>query len=433
MASELLERVLDWIRASGGSVGDESVEPIELLLGGNQFFLGVLSHEKDLVEISCPLSLGEDDSQSPKLLQEVAARACGSLPEGVLIEVTESNGLDVWAVQNIHSDDKAGESLERSLRVFVDFCSRAVDKISDVLHPLSIKPSLQTEGVLSEFQQLIGIEPIFSKVEEFVALASIAKKRGDLGLASLAVPSHLVFTGNPGTGKTTVARLMGRLFKELGLLPSGHLIEARPSDLIGEYVGQTVPKTERVIEKASGGVLFIDEAYAILGNPDRNQRDPFGEECIATLLQAMENMRGEFSVIIAGYTDEITGFVLSNPGLTSRFDQFWHFRDYSSQELSKIFLRFAASSDYELSEGVLERVQTVFDAMPRNRHFGNARAARNLFQAACRRQAVRLMKAGETSREMLMALTAADVDDFRHLDHDSSGMTAGKVRWNGYL
>ena len=200
---------------------------------------------------------------------------------------------------------------------------------------------------------------------------------------------------------------MGAIYKEIGLLESGHLVEARRSDLIGKFIGQTTPKTEAVIKAALGGVLFIDEAYSLVEG--YNQGRSFGEECITTLLLAMENYRGRFALIVAGYPEEMKQFVESNPGLRSRFDQVWHFRDYTNEELVTIVNRYVAKNEYALAEGCNKRLLEVFSSTPRDKFFGNARLAREVFHSMKRLHAVRVAKLSHSTREELVTILPVDI------------------------
>ena len=200
---------------------------------------------------------------------------------------------------------------------------------------------------------------------------------------------------------------MGAIYKEIGILPSGHLVEARRSDLIGQYIGQTTPKTEQVIKSALGGVLFIDEAYSLLEG--YNNGRSYGEECITALLLAMENLKGQFALIVAGYPEEMTQFINSNPGLRSRFDQVWHFRDYTNEELVTMVERYVAKNDYVLASGCADNLVTVFAGTVRDKYFGNARLAREVFHSMKRLQAVRVLKQKLASREDLMRILPEDI------------------------
>lgn len=233
------------------------------------------------------------------------------------------------------------------------------------------------------------------------------QKRKEIGLTVPEVSYHLVFTGNPGTGKTTVARILAGIFHDKGVLKKGHLVETDRSGLVAEYVGQTAVKTNKIIDKALDGVLFIDEAYSLVA-----QGEDFGQEAVATLLKRMEDDRDRLIVILAGYTDEMEGFINSNPGLRSRFNRYIFFPDYSADELAEIFLSIAAKHEYtmtnEVKEYVLEKFQEVVANKPKD--FGNARYVRNLFERVVQAQANRLAKETNLSKGML---TEICIDDIR--------------------
>ncbi|MDX3644423.1 right-handed parallel beta-helix repeat-containing protein [Streptomyces sp. MB09-02B] len=262
------------------------------------------------------------------------------------------------------------------------------------------------DDLLAELQGLAGLERVKNDVSSLVKLMRMVRRREEMGLAPPPLSRHLVFTGNPGTGKTTVARLYGRILAAVGLLERGHLVEADRADLVGEYVGHTGPKTARVFQQARGGVLFIDEAYSLTQYAGSND---FGQEAIATLLKLMEDHRDDVVVIVAGYLKEMEVFVRSNPGLASRFNRTLLFEDYSGAELVSIVEHQAAQHQYELTAEAREALTARFDAMPRDRGFGNGRTARQLFQAMTERQAYRVAELPEASEADVMTLGPEDI------------------------
>lgn len=262
------------------------------------------------------------------------------------------------------------------------------------------------EDLLAELDGLAGLDRVKNDVSSLVKLMQTVRRREDMGLAAPPLSRHLVFTGNPGTGKTTIARLYGRILAAVGLLERGHLVEADRSALVGEYVGHTGPKTTRVFEQARGGVLFVDEAYTLTQYAGTND---FGQEAIATLLKLMEDHRDDVVVIVAGYPREMEVFVRSNPGLASRFNRTLLFEDYGSAELVSIVEHQAAQHQYELTATARDALTSHFDTLPRERGFGNGRAARQLFQAMTERQAYRVAELPDISESDLMTLTPEDL------------------------
>ncbi|GCB43615.1 right-handed parallel beta-helix repeat-containing protein [Streptomyces sp. NL15-2K] len=262
------------------------------------------------------------------------------------------------------------------------------------------------EDLLAELDGLAGLDRVKHDVSSLVKLMRTVRRREEMGLAAPPLSRHLVFTGNPGTGKTTVARLYGRILAAVGLLDRGHLVEADRSALVGEYVGHTGPKTTRVFQQAKGGVLFIDEAYSLTQYAGTND---FGQEAIATLLKLMEDHRDDVVVIVAGYPKEMEVFVRSNPGLASRFTRTLLFEDYGSAELVSIVEHQASQHQYALTPAAREALTAHFDAAPRGRGFGNGRAARQLFQSMTERQAYRVAELPEASESDLMTLMPQDV------------------------
>lgn len=253
-------------------------------------------------------------------------------------------------------------------------------------------PARTTEAILAELHGLIGITPVKQIVAELVRVQEVEERRRHKGLAAITPSPHLVFVGNPGTGKTTVARLVGELYRAIGLLPSGHLVETERSGLIAGYLGQTALKTKAVCERALGGVLFIDEAYSLVANGDI-----YGDEAIDTLLTFMENHRGEFAVVVAGYPERMASFIASNPGLQSRFDLTIDFPDFTAAELETMFVQLAARHDYTLTPDALLALRGHIEAWPRHEGFGNGREVRKLFNTVVRRYAASLPATGLTA------------------------------------
>lgn len=259
-----------------------------------------------------------------------------------------------------------------------------------------------------ELNAYIGLGAVKREVENLINLTQITQKRKENDLPCTDMSLHMVFSGNPGTGKTTVARLMARIYHSLGVLSKGHLVEVDRSGLVAGYVGQTATKTKGVIEKALGGVLFIDEAYALNGKGEND----FGQEAIDTLLKAMEDHRDDLVVIVAGYDELMDGFIHSNPGLESRFNRYLHFEDYSVEELAKIFALQCEKGCYTLDDAAKASVEALLEERSADMRFGNARGVRNLFEQVLTAQCNRLahLPPEELTRDALMQIIRADID-----------------------
>ena len=262
------------------------------------------------------------------------------------------------------------------------------------------------EDLKKELHSYIGLDDVKNEVDTLINLVTIQKLRKENGLPTNDLSLHMVFSGNPGTGKTMIARLMARIYKSLGILSKGQLVEVDRSGLVAGYVGQTAIKTSEVIEKAKGGVLFINEAYALT---NRGSND-YGQEAVDTLLKAMEDNRDDLIVIVAGYIELMEEFVRSNPGLESRFNRFLHFPDYTIDEMMAIFDMRCSQSGYTLAEEARPILRDVIKLESMDiKGFGNARGIRNLFEKAVTAQANRLATDPEITKEDLMLLTADDV------------------------
>jgi len=262
------------------------------------------------------------------------------------------------------------------------------------------------EDVLKELNALTGLESVKKFVYELMETVQVNKLRARDGDSAVAMSLHMVFTGNPGTGKTTVARLIGRILKALGLLPQGQLIEVTRQDLVGQYVGSTAPKTMARVNEALGGVLFIDEAYTLA----RHDHDSFGTEAIDTIVKAMEDHRNNLVVVLAGYTQEMETFMRSNPGLRSRFPFIVEFPDYKAADMLEIMIQMAGKNGFRIETGIHEGLMELFDQkqIPGRNDSGNGRLVRNLFEEAVRKQATRIMMADKRAGADLQLLIEAD-------------------------
>ena len=284
-------------------------------------------------------------------------------------------------------------------------------KVADAIQGYisSYKRLKRTDSDVSNnhLDDLIGLNRVKEEIATLVNYIKMKQMRDEMSLKTPDVSYHCVFLGNPGTGKTTVARILAGIYKDLGVLKKGHLVETDRSGLVAEYVGQTAVKTNKIIDNALDGVLFIDEAYSLV----QGGSEDYGSEAIATLLKRMEDDRDRLVVILAGYTNEMEEFINSNPGLRSRFNRYIHFEDYTAEELYKIFLLNAEKNEYKLADDVkeylLKKLEDVVANKPKD--FGNARYIRNLFEKTVEAQANRLASEPKITKELLVEIKKEDI------------------------
>lgn len=261
------------------------------------------------------------------------------------------------------------------------------------------------DELLAELDALVGLTEVKAEVKLVADLLTVQKLRKERGLPVVEGSRHLVFTGNPGTGKTTVARLLAQIYRTLGVVAKGHLVESDRSQLVAGYVGQTAINVRKVVQQALGGMLLIDEAYALAHGGDND----FGAEAVATLVKLMEDHRDDLVVVVAGYPEEMRALIESNSGLRSRFPRTIRFPDYSDDELCAIFTSMCEEAAYRCDADCKERARAWFAAQPRDKGFGNARLARNLFEAAVARHASRVVDIPTPTDDHLVVLTADDI------------------------
>ncbi|MDI9479612.1 MAG: AAA family ATPase [Syntrophomonadaceae bacterium] len=260
-----------------------------------------------------------------------------------------------------------------------------------------------------ELENLIGLKDVKRILAEVTAFSLIQSRRSQMQLKACPNALHMVFKGNPGTGKTTVARILGRIFRDIGVLSKGQLLEVERADLVGEYIGHTAQKTRELLKKSLGGIMFIDEAYTLSQGGEKD----FGQEAVATLVKAMEDNRDNFVVILAGYSYEMERFLRSNPGLRSRFPIHIDFADYNADELLSIAIQMYQERDYELTNGCRWKLKNHLQEFVRQRHphSGNARYVRNLVEKSIRLQALRIVDREPLRRKELMTIEEFDLPD----------------------
>ena len=277
---------------------------------------------------------------------------------------------------------------------------------NEALHISKSEKNETLESILNELNSLIGLDEVKAEINSLINFIKIQKEREKTGLKSSSLSYHIVFTGNPGTGKTTVARIVAKIYKQLGILSEGQLVETDRSGLVAEYSGQTAPKVNKTVNSALNGILFIDEAYSLLGE----NKDDFGKEAVATLIKRMEDDREKLVLILAGYSNEMKDFINTNPGFQSRFNRYINFPDYSADDLFKIFKSKCENLDYKLTNDAETELRAEFEKAYSNRDntFGNGRYVRNKFEKTVEKQANRIAKVSDLTKDILTTIEKED-------------------------
>ena len=410
LESIILDDLFKWFAYLGlgdGRITDNELEFINTLLDATYT-------KDDIFELS-DLKLDSTQLLSFKCLEELDAFAQTFDMNNVhsTNELYESYRL--FGKFFITVDNSLDENVLEKYNEYVGLLKDQYGKISSVPFKIDFDvnekeeeeiPEKTLDDYLEELNRLVGLENVKKDVNSLINLVQIREIRKSRGIKQPAMSLHLVFSGNPGTGKTTVARLLAKIYHEIGVLSKGHLVETDRSGLVAGYVGQTATKTQEVIHSALGGILFIDEAYSLASKSEND----YGREAIDTLLKAMEDNREDFIVIVAGYTELMDDFLHSNPGLESRFNKFIEFEDYNEDELYEIFMLMASEANLSVDEAGQKYLKEYFASLCEHKpeNFANGRAVRNLFEEVLTAQANRLAPQEEITDEELNTLTYED-------------------------
>lgn len=355
----------------------------------------------DFLEDLGVISRQEGNEPRRVLIDDVRAQNALSNPDDSIRTAINRRFPDAEMFSRKENKGSVGDLFSDDIR------DEQVDSEAPSVKEQNLNRRHSSAGALRELDDLIGLDPVKNDVKMLANFIKIQRKRKTSGLKEAPISYHCVFTGNPGTGKTTVARILADVYRSMGVLKKGHLVETDRSGLVGEYVGHTAVKTNKIIDSALDGVLFIDEAYTLVQGGDHD----YGGEAIATLLKRMEDDRDRLVVILAGYTDEMKKFIDSNPGLQSRFNRYIQFPDYTAEELAQIFLLTAERSQYTCNADVRASLNDIMKnaVEAKDKNFGNGRFVRNLFEKSIQRQAVRLSTVRSVTTEMLAELTLHDL------------------------
>jgi len=366
------------------------VDPDPYLLQAARCVVGHARGSVELLEQNLPI----DGAQAARLLQQLQSVGIVGPPEGDLYPVLFRGSEAARMIDAVVKSRPAPRPVAPAAAT------------GGAAAPA--QPPRPLEAILADLDAMIGLTQLKAEVRSLTNVLKVRGLRVAAGLPASPISLHAVFSGNPGTGKTTVARLLAEIYRALGLLSSGHLVETDRAGLVAGYAGQTALKVHDVVDRATNGVLFIDEAYALSGD---GPGDDFGREAIDTLVKLMEDKRDVLAVVVAGYEDRMDGFLAANPGLQSRFNRFLHFADYTDAELVAIFAKLAAKGQYVLSPEATQAVAAGLSAISADRGegFGNAREARNLYERIIERQCDRLAALATPTRQQLCTIELPDV------------------------
>lgn len=355
---------------------------------------------------------------------DAVTNSCGELIMAANAVVEEQDHASTIYLVRKTSKLKDTDGVQKEVKVLAVALKDSLMKFYGYLHIMEANDQFKFQRdddtrtlseLLDDLNKLIGLEVVKSKVNDLIAYQKVQVLREQQGMHSQKGTLHMAFTGNPGTGKTTVARIVGRIYKKIGLLSKGHFVEVSRTDLIAGYQGQTALKVKKVIEQSKGGVLFIDEAYSITEN---DHSDSYGRECLTELTKALEDYRDDLVVIVAGYSKPMEHFFASNPGLKSRFNTFIEFPDYSANELYNMLEKLCASNDYIMSADVSQRVLAFFKEQveAKNENFANGRLVRNIYDDLVMNHARRVATYEHPTRENLALI----IDEDFSIPHTSS-------------
>lgn len=346
---------------------------------------------------------------------DAVTNSCGKITKAATAVADEQENASTLYLVNLTSQIIKSSEYSKEIRKLASVFKDSIMKFYGYIHIMESATQTNPDDdsrdlseLLKELNDLIGLTDVKNTVNDLIAYQRVKQLREQQGLYSEKNTMHLAFTGNPGTGKTTVARIIGHVYKQLGLLSRGHFVEVSRTDLIAGYQGQTALKVKKVVEQAKGGVLFIDEAYSITEN---DHSDSYGRECLTELTKALEDYRNDLVVIVAGYTEPMKKFFESNPGLKSRFNTFIEFDDFSGSELNAILDSMCKKNNYELNKAVAEHLEAALLDLSEHKgeQFANARLVRNIFDDLVMNHARRVAKIENATRNQLMEITMDDI------------------------
>lgn len=371
----------------------------------SKFFIFIQNLKKYLMDILDDINDETNKKRTNDLFNEYTKYLYTTIDDENNIKPIPSNNSDIR-----RNDDFSTSNVDSNTLDITNNEKRKLKNFSEDKYPM---PSSNLNALFSELNSMIGLENVKREIDTLVNLIKIRKLKQKRGYTVKQISMHMVFYGNPGTGKTTIARLLSAIYKELGVLSKGHLIEVDRSKLVSAYIGQTAIQTSELLHQAIGGILFIDEAYTL--TVDKGAND-FGQEAVDTVLKGMEDYRNDLIVIVAGYPSKMREFLESNPGLKSRFNKFVNFYDYLPNQMLEIYKGMCKSQDFTLDFDAEELLKTNFQKKynERDESFGNAREVRNGFEQAISNQANRLSALLNISNEELTSLTVEDVKEFQN-------------------